>query len=157
MITAFKDHAFRRGFRDGLRSIVTGRCEIPHRAVRREVGSPATDRVARYRDMDDLDRYAAHVPDAAERLLAAGEREQAHGHRVEGRLAATDAEVVLRYFAGQRRAHVIGLILGLSYLGAMVLAILQGYPLAGVGGATFGIAAVIWAIRREPSASGSDD
>jgi hypothetical protein len=62
-----------------------------------------------------------------------------------------------RYFAGQRRAHFIGLTLGLSYLGAMVLAILQGYPLAGVGGATCGVAAVIWAIRREPITSGSDD
>lgn len=62
-----------------------------------------------------------------------------------------------RYFAGQRRAHFIGLTLGLSYLGAMVLAILQGYPLAGVGGATCGVAAVIWAIRREPISSGSDD
>lgn len=69
---------------------------------------------------DDLDRYAAHVPDAAERLLASGEREQAR----------------------------------LSYLGAMVFAISQGYPLAGVGGATFGIAAVIWATRRDPADRG---
>jgi len=52
MITVFKDQAFARGFRDGLRSIVTGRCEIPHRVLRREVGSLATDRVARHRDME---------------------------------------------------------------------------------------------------------
>jgi hypothetical protein len=52
MITVFKDQAFARGFRDGLRSIVTGRCEMPHRVPRREVGSPATDRVARFRDME---------------------------------------------------------------------------------------------------------
>jgi hypothetical protein len=52
MITAFKDQAFTRGFRDGLRSIVTGRCEMPHRVPRRTVGSPATDRVARHRDME---------------------------------------------------------------------------------------------------------
>lgn len=51
MLTAFKDQAFAQGFRDGLRSIVTGRCEVPHRVVRREVGSLATDRAARYRDM----------------------------------------------------------------------------------------------------------
>ncbi len=38
-----------------------------------------------------------------------------------------------------------------SALGLMVLAIDHGYPLAGVGGATFGIAAVIWATRRDPS------
>lgn len=49
------------------------------------------------------------------------------------------------------------MVLGLSYLGAMVLAMLVGYPLAGVGGASFGVAAVIWAIRREPSGSGSGD
>jgi hypothetical protein len=52
MITTFKDQAFARGFRDGLRSIVTGRCELPHRVVRREVGSPATDRIARHLDME---------------------------------------------------------------------------------------------------------
>jgi hypothetical protein len=31
----------------------------------------------------------------------------------------------------------------------MVLAIREGYPLIGAGGAAFGIAAVIWAIRRD--------
>ena len=30
---------------------------------------------------DDLDRYAHHVPDAGERLLAASEREQIHRRR----------------------------------------------------------------------------
>jgi len=63
--TAFKDPAFARGFRDGLRSIVTGRCELPHRVVRREVGSPATDRIARYRDMEafraDVHRGQRHA------------------------------------------------------------------------------------------------
>lgn len=52
MFSAFKDQAFARGFRDGLRSIVTGQCEIPHVVVRREVGSLAGDRLARYRDME---------------------------------------------------------------------------------------------------------
>ena len=61
-----------------------------------------------------------------------------------------------RFYAGQRVAQLMSLILGLAYLGAMVFAMLRGYPLAGVGGATFGIAAVIWAIRREPFASGPD-
>ncbi len=51
MITAFNDWAFARGFRDGLRSIVTGRCEVPHYIVRREVGSPVTDRLVRHSDM----------------------------------------------------------------------------------------------------------
>lgn len=50
--TAFNDPAFAHGFRDGLRSIVTGRCELPHHVVRREVGSSASDRIARYRDME---------------------------------------------------------------------------------------------------------
>ncbi len=100
---------------------------------------------------DDLDRYAAHLPDAAERLLAAGEREQAHRHEIEDRLAAMDERALPRFFAGERFAHAVSLILGLAYLGAMVLAIVQGYPLVGVGGATFGVAAVIWAVRRDPS------
>lgn len=52
MFTAFKDQALARGFRDGLRSIVTGRCEIPHVVVRREVGSLASDRIVRHRDME---------------------------------------------------------------------------------------------------------
>jgi uncharacterized membrane protein len=100
---------------------------------------------------DDLDRYAAHLSDAAERLLSAGEREQAHRHRIEDRLAAMDEQALPRFYAGQRFAHAVSLILGLAYLGVMVLAILDGYPLVGVGGATFGIAAIIWAVRRDPS------
>ena len=59
------------------------------------------------------------------------------------------------FYAGQRFAHAISLLLGLAYLGVMVLAILQGYPLVGVGGATFGMAAMIWAIRRDPSDAGT--
>jgi hypothetical protein len=62
-----------------------------------------------------------------------------------------DERALPRFFAGERFAHAVSLSLGLAYLGAMVLAILQGYPLAGVGGATFGVAAVIWAVRRDPS------
>jgi uncharacterized membrane protein len=105
---------------------------------------------------DDLDRYVARIPDAAERLLSVGEREQAHRHQVENRLVTIDEQEMPRFYAGQRVTQIISLVLGLSYLGAMVLAILQGYPLAGVGGAMFGIAAVIWAFRREPSAPGPD-
>lgn len=127
-----------------------------YRGTRLDVGLQQSSYTSPLPSPDDLDRYVAQVPDAAERLLASGEREQAHRHSLESQLAATDAEVMPRYFAGQRRAHFIGLTLGLLYLAAMVLAILQGYPLAGVGGATFGVAAVIWAIRREPFTSGSD-
>lgn len=50
--TAFKDPAFARGFRDGIRSIVLGHPAAPHARVRRTVGSLATDRVARHRDME---------------------------------------------------------------------------------------------------------
>jgi uncharacterized membrane protein len=128
-----------------------------HPGARLDVGLRQSTYTSPLPSPDDLDRYVAQVPDAAERLLAAGEREQAHRHHIERQLVATDASVMPRYFAGQRRAHLLGLTLGLGYLGAMVLAMLVGYPLAGVGGSTFGIAAVIWAIRREPSESGSAD
>jgi uncharacterized membrane protein len=128
-----------------------------HPGARLDVGLRQSTYTSPLPSPDDLDRYVARVPDAAERLLTAGEREQAHRHYIERQLVETDAAVMPRYFAGQRRAHLLGLILGLGYLGAMVFAMWQGYPLAGVGGATFGVAAVIWAIRREPSSAGSDD
>ncbi len=131
--------------------IERGRAGRRHPGARLDVGLRQSTYTSPLPSPDDLDRYVALVPDAAERLLSAGEREQAHRHRVESELVATDADTMPRYFAGQRRAHISGLVLGLSYLAAMVLAILAGYPLAGVGGATFGIAAVIWAIRRDPS------
>jgi uncharacterized membrane protein len=101
----------------------------------------------------DLDRYATHVPDAAERLLAIGEREQSHRHNVEDRLVAIDEEAMPRFYAGQRHAHAISLILGLAYLAVMVLAIAKGYPLFGAGGAAFGIAAVVWSLRRDSSSA----
>jgi len=88
--------------------------------------------------------------------MSVGEREQAHRHQAENRLLAIDEQEMPRFYAGQRVAQVMSMALGLAYLGAMVFAMLQGYPLAGVGGATFGVAAVIWAIRREPSTSGPD-
>ena len=54
------DRAFADGFRAGIRSVVTGRSEPPHLIVRRLVGSPETDRVARHEDMRafgaDVDR-----------------------------------------------------------------------------------------------------
>jgi len=136
--------------------IEPGRRNRRHPGARLDVGLRQSTYTSPLPSPDDLDRYVAQVPDAAERLLTAGEREQAHRHYIERQLVETDAAVMPRYFAGQRRAHLLGLVLGLGYLGAMVFAMVQGYPLAGVGGATFGIAAVIWAIRREPSSSGSD-
>lgn len=86
--------------------------------------------------------------------MSVGEREQSHRHQAENRLLAIDEQEMPRFYAGQRVAQIMSLVLGLAYLGAMVLAILVGYPLAGVGGAAFGIAAIIWAVRREPSGSG---
>lgn len=136
--------------------IEPGRRSRRHPGARLDVGLHQSTYTSPLPSPDDLDRYVARVPDAAERLLSAGEREQAHRHHIERQLVETDAAVMPRYFAGQRRAHLLGLTLGLGYLAAMMFAMWQGYPLAGVGGATFGIAAVIWAIRREP-ASGSDD
>jgi uncharacterized membrane protein len=121
------------------------------RGTRLDVGVRQSSYTSPLPSPDDLDRYAAHLPDAPERLLAAGEREQAHRHDIESRLAAMDEQALPRFYAGQRLAHTISLLLGLAYLAAMALAILQGYPLAGVGGATFGIAAIIWAVRRDPS------
>jgi uncharacterized membrane protein len=52
----------------------------------------------------DLERYIEHLPDAAERLLAAAEREQPHRHQLENRLLAIDAEAVSRSFESHRRA-----------------------------------------------------
>jgi hypothetical protein len=52
MTVFFADRAFARVFQTGLRSIVLCRSEVPRPIVRREVGSLATDRIARYRDMD---------------------------------------------------------------------------------------------------------
>lgn len=95
----------------------------------------------------DLDRYAQHLPDAAERLLAAAEREQAHRHQIENRLLAIDAEAVPRSFESHRRACWIALVVGLTYLAAMVAAILQGYATAGTAGAALGMAAVARATR----------
>jgi len=102
---------------------------------------------------DDLDRYATHLPDAAERLLSIGEREQTHRHEVECRLVTLDEVAMPQFYAGQRRAHLIGMTLGLAYLALMLVAIARGYPLLGAGGSAFGIAAVVWSLRRDPAAA----
>jgi uncharacterized membrane protein len=94
-----------------------------------------------------LDRYVEHLPDAAERLLAAAEREQAHRHQVENGLLAIDRDALPRSFESHRRACWIALVVGLAYLAVMVMAILEGYPTAGTAGAAGGMAAVAWATR----------
>lgn len=96
---------------------------------------------------DDLERYVQHLPDAAERLLAAAEREQAHRHQLENRLLAIDQDAAPRSFESHRRACWIALVVGLAFLAAMVVAILDGYATAGVAGAALGMAAVAWATR----------
>jgi uncharacterized membrane protein len=96
---------------------------------------------------DDLDRYVQHLPDAAERLLAAAEREQAHRHQLENRMLVIDANAMPRWFESHRRAAWIALVVGLVHLAVMVVAILEGYGTAGTVGAALGMAAVAWATR----------
>ncbi len=95
------------------------------------------------------------LPDAPERLLSSGESEQAHRHDLERRLVALDEGSMPRFYMGQRRAHFVSLVLGLAYLSLMGLAIVEGEETWGIGGAAAGLAAVVWATRRDPS--GADD
>ncbi len=59
------DRSFCRGFHSGLRGVVLGRCEPPRPFLRRQIGSPATDRMARHRDMkafrEDVERRQRDV------------------------------------------------------------------------------------------------
>lgn len=120
------------------------------RSTRLDVGFRRSSYTSPLPSPDDLDRYAGHLKDVAERLMASGEKEQAHRHEIETRLAAIDEAAMPRFYEAQRFASWVSLILGLAYLGVMVLAIVRGYPLVGVGGAAVGIAAVIRATRRDP-------
>jgi uncharacterized membrane protein len=112
---------------------------------------------------DDLERYERLLPGAAERLLAAGEREQAHRHEIENRLAALDEFSAPKFYEGQRRGHfislTIALTLGVGYELVMAYAIFKGAAVEGVVGAAVGIAALIWAARRDPyePQDGSED
>lgn len=92
---------------------------------------------------DDLDRYARHLPEAAERLLTASEREQAHRHQTEHRLANIEQRSIPLHYASQKRGLLITLVLGLAYLAVMATAITAGYALIGAGGAALGTAAIL--------------
>jgi uncharacterized membrane protein len=98
----------------------------------------------------DLREYAEMLPDAPERLLSAGEREQAHRHAMEREVMTVEAKATSAFFAGQRWAVVVGGIVCLAYLGVMLRAIERGSELLGIGGAAFGLAAILWAARRDP-------
>lgn len=125
-----------------------------HRNPRLDLGVEASRYASPLPRPDDLERYAALIPGAPERLLAAGEREQAHRHEMERRLVAIDESAMPKYYAGQRFAHIISLVFGLAYLAVMALAVLEGYPIVGISGAAAGLAAVVWALRRDPAAGG---
>lgn len=101
---------------------------------------------------DDLKRYSELLPDAPERLLSAGELEQAHRHQIERDLVELDREGMPSFYAGQRRGQVIGGMVAIAYLAVMAFAISEGYGIVGVTGAAAGVAAIIYAIRRDPSA-----
>jgi hypothetical protein len=96
------------------------------------------------------------LPDAPERLLAAGEREQAHRHEIEKRLAAIDEVAMPLFYKGQRRGHWISLTLGGGYEAIMLVAVLNGYALEGIVGAAVGIGSMIWALRRDPKDTVAD-
>ncbi len=85
--------------------------------------SPATSALP---SPEDLERYQKLLPDAPERLLASGEREQAHRHDIERRLAALDEVGMPKFYAGQRRGHIISVLLGVGYEGIMGIAVLKG-------------------------------
>jgi hypothetical protein len=79
-----------RSVADEPRAVVS---DSPHderwpRAARLDVEFQRSSYTSPLPSPDDLDRYAAHFPDAAERLLSVGEREQTHRHQVENRLVA---------------------------------------------------------------------
>lgn len=98
---------------------------------------------------DDLARYNELIPDGAERLLAVGEREQAHRHEIERRLVSLDEKGMPEFYDGQRRGHYVSLALGIGYEAVMVVVVLAGAPIAGVAGAAVGIGAMVWAVRRD--------
>lgn len=123
----------------------------PSQASRRlEVGWQESRYASALPSPDDLERYQAMLPDAPERLLAGGEREQAHRHEIESRLAAIDEVAMPRYYDGQKRGHAISLVLGAGYEAIMLVAVLKGYALEGIAGAATGLAAMFWALRRSP-------
>jgi hypothetical protein len=70
---------------------------------------------------------------------------------MEDRLVAIDERSMPRFYAGQTRAHVVAVILGLAYLVVMALAIVEGAAVVGIAGAAGGLAALVWAARRDPS------
>lgn len=124
-----------------------------HRSSRLDVGYQESRYASPLPSPADLAKYQELLPDAPERLLAAGEREQSHRHDMEHRLAVIDEEAMPRFYEGQKRAHWMSLIIALCYLGLMLPAILLGQAFVGIGGAAAGLAAMIWALRRDPSDS----
>jgi uncharacterized membrane protein len=128
-----------------------------HTSRRLDVGLQESRYVSPLPSPPDLEQYQKLLPDAPERLLAAGEREQTHRHEIENRLAAIDEAAMPKFYAGQRRGHFISLVLGGGYEGIMLVAVLQGYAVEGIAGAAAGIAGMVWAISRGPSDSDSPD
>lgn len=99
----------------------------------------------------DLERYSEMLPNAPERLLAAGEREQAHRHQIENRLVGIDEKAMPKFYSGELVGQIVAAVVALGYEGLMALAILEGYGLGGIlGAAAGGIGAIIWAMRRDP-------
>ena len=126
------------------------------------VGIGTTRYVSPLPSPEDLERYEKLIPGSPDRLLAAGEREQAHRHDLESRLAAIDEAAMPRFYEGQRRGQSLGFAAALAYLLVMLAAILKGEIIGGVVGAGAGAGALVWSLRREsgrppteaPSSSG---
>ncbi len=125
-----------------------------HTSRRLDVGWQESRYASPLPSPEDLERYQRLLPDAPERLLSAGEREQAHRHEIESRLATIDEQAMPKFYAGQKRAHFVSALLGGGYEVVMLVAVLKGFALEGIVGAAAGIGAMVWAIRRDPGSDG---
>lgn len=98
-----------------------------------------------------MERYQALEDGFTRELMDGARREQEHRHAIESRLVSLDESAMPKFYEGQKRGQYVSLALGALYLVVMLVAILEGAAWVGGGGAALGIAAMVWAIRRDPS------
>ncbi|MFT4036379.1 MAG: DUF2335 domain-containing protein [Patulibacter sp.] len=106
---------------------------------------------------DDIERYERIEEGVLRWLMDASTKEQDHRHEIERRLVALDESSMPHFYSGQAWGRGIALILGIGFEGVMAFAIHQGEVKWGVGGAAAGLAAMIWAVRRDPTSRSPDD
>lgn len=144
------EHPAPRERRDQLEEeVVEG--EVADDPDRRVVGSHRRFHSGPLPPPEVLREYNEVVPGLAREIVDQWKGETAHRHQTLDRLASTDREAMLAYYAGEKRGQILATLVVMLVVGIAALAVVLHSVVIGIGALVSAGAAAGWAVRRSTS------